>query len=60
MHLLHALCMLQCLYFIEHANNRNRFICFWGETSLECSTQSVFVDEVGVECSTIICVYVHT
>ena len=26
MHLLHALCMLQCLYFIEHAINGNIYI----------------------------------
>ena len=48
-----CICMLQCLYFIDHSINRKYVICCLGEFCLECSTQCVFVDEVGVKCSTI-------
>jgi hypothetical protein len=51
--------MLECLYFMDRANNRKYVICFLGELCLEGSTQCVFVDEVGVKCSTI-CVHVLT
>ena len=53
------LCTLQCLYFIGHANNSHIYICLLGEVFLECSTQCVFVEDVGVKCSTI-CAHVHT